>query len=348
MAQTPGRWIIAASTEEGAMKMMVQSRIIAAMFMGACLAVPMQAHPGRDLAHRGAFTCDFELLVDPTAPLDAQAGVIDHDRQLMSSADAAEGFKHKVVPIFVDPLSGKTYAGGRYLFDRWAQARSYEKFVKEDFHTFDPGTGQIVQFLDRSVFANPDCRSWYVVGAAEFSDLETTQYQLRTERWSIPRRLGIIAFLESRWPQVKAAAKRIAGVSAIWLLVNREDRVVSIVYFQNRTGGFPTAGLEQLMSVPSVLAGYAARHGWTQIYQAGHLALNIWLPFQPGDQGPAGLWPNSDAIPLVPSPSDGVCSPSRGETSATDAACLATCGNAVGDAGETWLNCPADVSPYRN
>jgi len=330
------------------MKRRIKTRNTAAMFMVACLAVPMHAHAIRDLPHRGAFTCDFELFVDPATPLDAQAGVIDHDRQLMSSADAAEGFKHKVIPIFVDPSTGKTYAGGRYLFDKWAQARSYEKFVKEDFHTFDPATGQVVQFLDRSIFANPDCRNWYVVGAAEFSDFKTTQYQLRTERWSIPTPLGIIVFLELKWPQVKAAAKRIPGVSAVWLLVNREDRVVSVVYFQNRLAPFPTAGMDQLMSAPSVLAGYAAAHGWTQIYMAGHLALNIWLPFLPGDQGLAALWPNSDAIPLVPSTSDGVCSPSRGETSATDAACLATCGNAADDAGETWLNCPADVSPYRD
>lgn len=75
------------------MKRTIQTRITAAMFMVACLAVPMHAHAIRDLPHRGAFTCDFELFVDPATPLDAQAGVIDHDRQLMSSADAAEGFK---------------------------------------------------------------------------------------------------------------------------------------------------------------------------------------------------------------------------------------------------------------
>jgi hypothetical protein len=73
----------------------------------------------------------------------------------------------------------------------------------------------------------------------------------------------------------------------------------------------------------------------------------VWLPFQPGDHGAEALWPNADAIPVVPSTNDGVCSPSRGETSANDAACLPTCGNAACDPGETWLNCPADVSPYR-
>ncbi len=286
--------------------------------------------------------------MDPSAPPDAVAGLIDHDRQLMSSADAAEGFKHKVIPIFVDPGTGKTFSGGRYLFDKWVQARSYAKFVKEDFDTFDPGTGEVVPFLQRSIFANPDCRSWYVAGAAEFSDFRTTQYHLRTERWSIPKPLGIILFLEQKWPQVKAAAMQIPGVTAVWLLVNREDRLVSVVYFQNRLAPDPTAGMDQLMSAPSVLAGYAATHDWTQVYMAGHLALNVWLPFAPGDHGSAALWPNSDAIPLLPSTNDGVCSPSRGETSANEAACLPTCGNAACDAGETWLNCPADASPYRD
>jgi len=127
------------------MKRGTRAIISAATFMVACLAVPVHAHATRYLPHRGAFTCDFELFVDPATPPDAQAGLIDHDRQLMSSADAAKGFKHKVVPIFVDPSTGKTYGGGRYLFDKWAQARSYEKFVKEDFYTIDPGTGQVVQ-----------------------------------------------------------------------------------------------------------------------------------------------------------------------------------------------------------
>jgi hypothetical protein len=321
--------------------------VAAVTFIFAALAIPMQAI-ARDLAHRGAFTCDFELFVNPNAPFDAQAGVIDHDRQLMSSADAARGFKHKVIPIMVDPATAKTYGGGRYLFDQWMQARAYERFVKEDFYTFDPGTGQIVQFLDRSVFANPDCRSWYVIGATEFSDFRTTHHHLRTERWSIPTSLGIIVLLEWKWPQVRAAAMRIPGVSAVWLLVNREDRVVSVVYFQNRLAPFSGAGLDELMSAPSVLARYAETYGWSQVYLAGHFSLNIWLPFEPGDQGPAALWPNADAIPLTPSTNDAVCSPSRGETSANDTACLATCGNAIADGGESWLNCPADVSPYRD
>jgi hypothetical protein len=315
--------------------------------MALWLGTSKRAHAHGDLPHRGAFTCDFELRTDPQTPPDAVAGLIDHDRQLMSSADAAEGFKHKVIPLFQDPTSGKLFSGGRYLFDTWEQARSYEQFVTEDFYTIDPGTGHVVQFLQRSSFANPDCHSWYVVGAAEFADFTTTQYHVRSERWAIPSPTGIILFLTLKWPQVKAAAQQIPGVSAVWLLVNRAERLVSVVYFQNRLAPHPTAGLDQLLSAPSVVADYAAAKGWMPVYMAGHLALTIWLPFAPGDHGPAALWPNADAIPLVPSTSDGVCSPSRGETSANDSACLATCGNAACDVEEEWLNCPADVSPYR-
>jgi hypothetical protein len=123
------------------MKRGTRAIISAATFMVACLAVPVHAHATPDLPHRGAFTCDFELFVDPATLPDAQAGLIDHDRQLMSSADAAKGFKHKVVPIFVDPSTGKTYGGGRYLFDKWAQARSYEKFVTGSLSVMPIGAG---------------------------------------------------------------------------------------------------------------------------------------------------------------------------------------------------------------
>jgi hypothetical protein len=237
-----------------------------AIILAAALALicpAPAAYATEELAQKGAFTCDFELVLDPSVPPDQVAGVIDHDRQLMSSAEAAEGFKHKVIPIFIDPATGRAFSGGRYLFDTWAQARSYEKFVKEDFLTFDPGTGQVVPFLSRSIFADPHCFSWQVIGAAEVSDFRTTQYQLRTERWSVSDVNGIRGFLQSRWPEVKAAALQIPGVTAVWLLVNREEELVSVVYFQNRLGPNPGDGMGALMSAPSVLGADAAQNGWS-------------------------------------------------------------------------------------
>jgi hypothetical protein len=75
--------------------------------------------------------------------------------------------------------------------------------------------------------------------------------------------------------------------------------------------------------------------------------LTRWAPFAGGDQGPPSQWPNSPPLPQ-PSADDGLCEPSRGETSTTAPAdCLPSCGDAVADASETTLNCPSDVRPFK-
>jgi len=305
------------------------------------------ADDGREPPARGAFTCDFELQLDPAVPPQQVAAVIEHDRQMMSGADAAAGFRLKVLP-FAAGSDGGVRSGGRYLFDRWAQARSYERFVKEEFKTFDPNTGQIVPFLQRTGVLKPDCHSWRVIGAAETGLPHDAPHHLRTERWSVPQAHDLAGVLHALWREVRESARQIPGVGAVWLLANREQRLVSLVIFQPRTAASPGSGFDQLMAAPSPLQAQAARRGWTPVFTAGHLTLTQWLPFKPGDRGRPSLWPNAELLPPLPAPGDGVCSPSRGEQAANEPACLATCGNARADAGETWLNCPADVSPYRD
>jgi hypothetical protein len=327
----------------------ISTDIAVAAFLAAAASLGFsgdaQANPPGDLPHKGAFTCDFELLTDPSAPPDAVAGLIAHDSILMKSSDAATGFKHKVIPVSQDPVSGQTYSGGRYLFDKWSQARSYETFVKEEFHTFDPVTGEIVQFLDRHIFRDPQCFSWKVVGAAEYSDFTTTTHLVRTERYAVDA--NDYDYLKQLWQDVRVAAD-LEGMSAAWLLYNGHEGLASIVLFAPRTTPDPTVDLLALKARPSLLAVAAVERGWAQQFSEVQFALSVWLPFEPGDQGQPDIFPNPDFLPFVPSTSDGFCIPSRGETAMNDAACLPACGNAACDTGEDWLNCPADVSPYRS
>lgn len=320
---------------------------VAVLLVLAGLA-PAVSAGGRELPHKGAFTCDFAITLDPQAMPQQVAGVIEHDRQLMSSAEAARGFRHKVIPFSQGAASGHVLSGGRYLFDTWSQARSYERFVKTEFRTFDPANGQVVPFLQRSGVSQVECHSWRVLGAYEFAQMWVAQHHVRTERWRAPSPEQPLGRLRAQWEDIRDAARLIPGVSAVWLLVNREERLVSLVLFQRRTAPSPGAGLDALMAARSPLQDIAARGGWTPVFTAGQLALSIWLPFAPGDRGAPSLWPNADAVPIVPAAGDGVCAPSRGENAGNEPACLATCGNALADAGETWLNCPADVSPYRD
>lgn len=321
---------------------------VVALLLALQGAVQAAAAGGRELPHKGAYTCDFALALDPRVGPQQVAGVIEHDRQLMSGADAAEGFRHKVIPFSQDGAGGRVLSGGRYLFDKWSQARSYERFVKLEFRTFDPANGQIVPFLQRSGVSQAECHSWRVLGAHEFGPPRVAQHHVRTERWRLPEPAQASRSLSAHWRDVREAARLVPGIGAVWLLANPEERLVSLVLFQRRTAPFPGAGLDALMAAPSPLQDLAARGGWTPVFVAGQLALNIWLPFAAGDRGAPSLWPNADAVPIVPAAGDGVCTPSRGEDAGSEPACLATCGNARPDAGESWLNCPADVSPYRD
>ena len=70
--------------------------------------------------------------------------------------------------------------------------------------------------------------------------------------------------------------------------------------------------------------------------------FSVWFPFEKGDSGRAALWPWSPPFP-GPGCGDGVCEPSRGETSEScPQDCPAKCGDAICEAGENTMNCPSD------
>lgn len=288
---------------------------------------------------RGAFTCDFQMPAD--LPLDQVAPVIERDRIYMARQP---GMLNKHLPIRSEPVTGAPRSGGRYLFDSYDHARAYLRFVGEDF-VLDG-----VPFLDRPIFIGPDCHAWSTIGAHDFADIHDSRAVMRTERWSVPETNQRPA-LNAAWPRVRdAAAAR--GLSSVWLLYSKPERLVTLVYYDAHTDSqAPDAldipALAALEAAPA-LGEEAAGDGWSKTFDMTHFVLSIWFPNPgpSGDNGQASLWPNSPPLPQ-PTASDGVCEPSRGENVDTAPAdCTPHCGNGVREPDEDNQRCPSDVPAY--
>lgn len=301
-----------------------------ALTIAALLVSAIPAGADDETGPGGAFTCDFGISTD-VGPLDV-APTIERDRMYMAERPGMV-FKH--VPLVLDPEQGGLLSGGRYLFDTEADAREYLRWVTEDF-VLD-GT----LFLERSAFIDPDCHAWRVVGTALWGDVRDAQVALRTERWLMPD-TDQADTLAAQWPGIAADAKA-RGLSAVWLLHQPEERLVSIVSFAPRASPLqPDLSLALLKTAPTLGPAFDAA-GWTRTLDRTQWSLTIWFPYEHADSGEASLWPNSPPLP-APSPVDGVCEPSRGETHASAPIdCTPTCGDGRADADETSRRCPSDV-----
>ncbi len=297
--------------------------------------------PGSALAAStpgSAFTCDFgdstQLNPVKIAPL------LERDRMYMS---ARPGFVRKFVPLGVDLASGGLVSGGRYLFRTASDAIGYQHWIFNNFVL--SGT----EFFDRPYFMNPECHAWTVIGVADLAAYDRHQVVMRTERFRVPAG-DQQAPVAARWRALVGTAQR-RGLTGVWLLYDRPDRLVSIVYFADRVVPVPDLldplSLLLLEQQPALGAAFADQH-WTRTFDRTESVLTLWFPFARGDHGRPSVWPNSPPLP-VPYAGDGVCEVSRGENSATAPAdCLPTCGNGVADPGETTDNCPGDVRPFKD
>jgi hypothetical protein len=300
---------------------------------GGAAADDGDAQPG------GAFTCDFGL---SSGLATAQIGPsIERDRMYMS---ARPGMLHKHIPITFDPGSGEALSGGRYLFDTAQHAREYRDWV------FNSYVLDGVLFLKRSYFLSPECHAWTVIGTHDFRDIHSSQIVLRTERWSLHNARQPDLMLKQRYDAILATAQA-RGLTSVWLLYDREEAFVSLVYFGGRVGpsdprepDYPS--LSALADAPP-LGQIFDDQGWTRTFDRTQWALTIWFPFALGDRGEPALWPNTPPFPQ-PYQGDGVCEVSRGESSVTDPDdCPPLCGDGIAQAGENSLNCPGDVRLFQ-
>jgi len=286
--------------------------------------------PG-NIQARGCFTCDFKI--PGNSPFNV-APIIERDRMFMAERP---GLQRKQIPLRFDE-NNDLLSGGRYLFDTRQHAEEYKDWVQNDF-VLDG-----VHFLERPYFLNPDCHAWRLIGGHNFQDVQH-QVVLRTERWSVPDS-NQVDNLKRRWPQMMAAAAE-RGLTGAWLLYNKEERLVQIVYFADRIVPphpfIPDfASLGALESAPTLGSSLNLPGDWTKTFDRTQWVLTVWFPFVLGDHGQPSLWPNSPPLPEA-NETDGVCEVSRGETSVTAPSdCGPLCGNKVCDLGENNQTCPGD------
>jgi hypothetical protein len=307
--------------------------ILVAALLALALAAPARAK--QELTADGGFSCDFELHTGQVAP-DQLAGAIERDRMYQS---ARPGFQRKLIPIRNDLAAGPQ-SGGRYLFDTELDARRYRDWLTSEYAL--DGT----RFFDRPIFGDPRCYAWRVIGATDLQPVEH-QVLVRTERFRTPT-VGARVVLELLWPLIRAEALE-RQLTGVWLLYSQADQLASLAYFADRP---PDPAPNPLDAAAQTPLGSDSPLGqlipFPRVFDRTEWVLTRWSPFVPGDHGQPSAWPNSPPLPVEPTTTDGICEPSRGETSATAPAdCLPTCGNAAADAQETTLNCPSDIRPFK-
>ena len=289
-----------------------------------------------DISAKGAFTCELTLPADVgTWYPEPIAAALERDRIIMARQP---GILRKHIPLSFDPMTGNLLAGGRYLLDTEQHAEQYKAFVEEGY------TLNGVKFLARPEFIDHDCHAWSVIGARDFADVHTTHVVLRTERWQAPP-ANQRKRLESRWAFVRAEAQA-RGLTSVWLLYNRHERLVTLVYFADRVAPpdpmIPDfASLMALQTAPP-LGTALDDFDYEKILDRTQWSWTIWFPTLAGDLGEPSRWPNSPALP-EPFSGDGVCEVSRGETHQTSPMdCGPTCGDTICQLGESSQSCPGD------
>ncbi|MEL6339128.1 MAG: hypothetical protein AAFQ65_04425 [Myxococcota bacterium] len=303
---------------------------------------PLVFAGGARIPSRGAFSCDFAI--DFTKTMEPIGATIERDRILFQRFALEQtdpdrpGMIQKYIP-FVDTSPTTALSGGRYLFQGRLQAVRYEEFITERIKF--PGD---TQFLDRPEFSDPDCRDWTTLLAWRFAPVET-ETAFRTERFDTGRdsfleELALAAKLLALAPSLVREAER-RGYSQLQILHNLRDHKVQLVYFASRVGESSPDGeaLAFLASQPAL--AHELDLGLIPALDRTSFALTVWLPYAPGDEGDAALWPNSPPFP-EPFCGDGVCVPSRGEPVSCPADCSPDCGDAVCQSDESVAACPSD------
>jgi hypothetical protein len=232
-----------------------------------------------------AFTCDFTISTN-VSPLDI-VPMIERDRTVMT---ARPGFLRKFIPLRIDPASGNLLTGGRYLFHTAQDARRYQTWLWHDF-VLDG-----VAFFDRPFFLNPECHVWHIVGVADLAPYDEHQVVLRTERFQVPATSRDLQ-LAALWRQVLADARR-RGLTGVWLLHDQSERLVSLVYFADRSVPLTpdTLDLVALEQAPP-LGDIFDDQGWTRTFDRTQWVLTLWFPSVRGGHGRPSVWPNSPPLP---------------------------------------------------
>lgn len=238
-----------------------------------------------------AFVADFDI--SSTISISNFITKLDIDRQTMA---VRAGMRSKYVPLRFDPATGAHRIGGRYLFEKWEDVLNYMYFTAEELE-FEPG----IKFWDRSFFSDIDKQPWHVIGAYEFTPLET-HYAGRFERFSYDV-IASESMLPSIWTTIRDTAEN-DGLACVWLLHQPDERQLGLLTVATQTPGTTaeesaSISLSRLESKRSLSILFPAQLNVRKIFDRTSLNVSIWLPKSHALGGVPVIFPT---FPVHPKP----------------------------------------------
>lgn len=247
-----------------------------------------------------AMTSDIVLPHD--LPFDKLNDYVEIERRSM---DIYRGMNRKYTPIQYDTVTGGTICGGRYVFDTWENVQDYFRWTQEELE-FEPG----IKFWDRAMFQQVDKHIWKVIGAHDFTHVDTHGVN-RFERWHYGADPAVVKeALTLLWPQLREQARR-AGLGSVWLLDQPDERQIAIMT-SNATAhddnDVPSAqhAVAQLANMPSLGALLPAHLGLRAAFNRTSMVFSTWLPLSRQQRGAPAINPMSPPLPLPAVPTQEV------------------------------------------
>lgn len=240
-------------------------------------------HTGTQSA-KAAMTSDIVMRAGVTAQ--DVANSIESTRPNM---DHYTGMNRKYTPFAFDGLSGSPICGGRYLFDTRKNADDYFKWTHEELE-IEPG----VKFWDWPVFERVEKFIWDVVGAEDFTPVETHNVN-RFERWRYDHDLAL-SDLQNSWTSVRDSASK-AGRGGVWLLHHEAQKLVGVLTVDAVQLPFEQTvediDLSALVETPSRGQLFPATLGLTKIFDRTSYVMSTWLPLSRSGGGQHVAHPTS-------------------------------------------------------
>lgn len=245
-----------------------------------------------EITAAAAMTSDLELPFD--LPFHKLNDYVELERRTM---DVHPGMNRKYTPIKYDPVTGTPFCGGRYLFDTWENVGKYFDWTLNELE-FESG----VKFWNRGMFRNVDKHIWKVIGAHDFTSVETHGVN-RFERWHYTADSADAArMLVALWPQLREKARQ-EGLGSIWLLDQPQEKQVAIMISGSSAredNDVPAVqrALDALADMASFGLLLPDGLGLTHVFNRTTVIFSTWLPLSRQKKGAPAINPTSPPLPF--------------------------------------------------
>jgi hypothetical protein len=202
------------------------------------------------------------------------------------------GFVRKLLPISVDPHTGKAGSGGFYLFKRLQDTDDYFRWTESEYRADGllfrerPFVGRLNKFVGR------------IVGARDFRPIGLSHASLRFQLWNCSD-ADAAARAARVWPELSRVTET-AGFASVWLAADTTNQLIGAVTVASRTPGIATDDYSAWGRLADV-AELDELRSLTKVRDLTLWVFTIWLPA--GDNSETSwLWPNSPPLPAPPRP----------------------------------------------